>query len=160
VADRATKEVLLRLRKARELELRRELVVERASRTAARRDAVAAETARRRIEATVASSRNARTAEWSAARPAGRLAHAARFERDLEDALRRARLDERKALAALDRAEAALHAIQRALGAAVHARQRSESLARTERAAQARTKERREQGEVEDRWRAPATPRR
>jgi len=155
VAGRATKDVLLRLRKAKELELRRELVVRRAERTAARRAVSSAEAARRALEERMRASRQARTDGWAAPRRAGRVAQAARFEDELEASLRRARLEERKAAAALDRAESALKAVQHALGEAVHARQRSETLARAVHAAGTRARERREHAEVEDRWRPP-----
>lgn len=158
MADPGTKDVLLRLRRVRELELRRALVVERADRAAARRDMVAAEAARRRIEVQLATARE-RATSWSAPVRAGRLAHAIGYARSVDETLRRARKEQLAAGRKLDRAETSLSAAQKALGDAVHARMRSESLQRTEQAARARSDERREQVETEDRWR-PAPLRR
>lgn len=158
MADRGTKDVLLRLRRVRELELRRELVVRRAERTAARRDVVAAENERRRVEAQL-SAAQARAIAFSAPVPAGRLAHAMGYARSLDETTKRARVAQLLASRKLDVAELRLTAAQKALGDAVHARARSESLQRKERAADVRTDERREQVETEDRWR-PAPRRR
>ncbi|MEO6951590.1 MAG: hypothetical protein ABI321_07245 [Polyangia bacterium] len=158
MADRGTKDVLLRLRRVRELELRRELVVERADRAAARRDMVAAETARRRVE-TQLTSASARATSFGAPVRAGRLAHAVGYARSMDETLKRARNEQLAASRKLDRAEARLSAAQKALGDAVHARTRSESMLRADNAADTRSVERREQAETEDRWR-PAAVRR
>jgi hypothetical protein len=171
VAERTTKEVLLRLRRLRELELRRELVVMRAARAEARREVATLEAARRKLERSLYHQRERRQDGAESPAPAappagrrvitaGRLAQADRFERAVEDALRGARLDERRAVARLDVAERGLATTQRALGDAVHARQRSESLAASERASSLRTAERRAEAELEDRYRAPRRSRR
>ena len=155
MAERGTKEVLLRLRRVREAEERRGLVRARASRAEARRAIAAAEVARRRLEAALGDERARRADAWPAARPAGRLARAVDFEQILRGRLASARDVERRALAALDAAEARLAAAQRALADAVHARHRSETFAASERAAEGRTRARREQAELEDRYRPP-----
>jgi hypothetical protein len=159
MAERATKEVLLRLRRVRELELRRALSLTRAARAETRRAGAAAEAARRALEAQLERAAGRRVRPWSGARSAGRLAQAEGFEQALRRRLLDARQIERKAQAALDAAEAQLAEAQRALGDALHARQRSEALAASERAADLRARERREQAEVEDRYRSPGRPR-
>jgi hypothetical protein len=160
MAERATKEVLLRLRRVRELELRRALTLTRAARAEARRAGAAAEAARRALEAQLerAAGRRVHALAWPTARAAGRLAQAEGFEQALRRRLAEARQSERKALAALDAAEGELAEAQRALGDAVHARQRSETMAASERAAELRARARREQGEVEDRYRTTPNP--
>jgi hypothetical protein len=155
MADRATKEVLLRLRRAHEVELRRALVVTRAARAEARRTGAATEAARRALESAFSRAHEARTRRW-VARSAGRLVRATDFERGLRDVLSAARAVEHKAILALDAAEARLRQAQHALAEAVHARQRSESLAMSERAVDRRARERREQSELEDRYRPSA----
>ncbi len=155
MAERATKDVLLRLRRTRELELRRELVVTRALRAEARRSASALEATRRKLERSLAENRERRGAVLGQPIAAGRLASADRFERSMKDAILAARVDERRAVARLDAAEAELAGAQRALADAVHARQRSESLAATEKARALRIDERRAEIELEDRYRAP-----
>ena len=155
MAERRTKEVLLRLRHAKELELRRELVLRRAARAEARRVSSAAEAERRDLERDLATTTGRRTVVLERPRAAGRLARAEQFERALRDEVGKARARERAAASRLDAAESALAATQRSLAEAVHARQRSESLAATEKASAARATSRREQAEVEDRYRVP-----
>jgi len=155
MAERGTKDVLLRLRRARELELRRALTITRAARADARRTGAGVEAARRKLEDALTKAAAKRADPWDAPRQAGRLARAEGFERGLRAELGDARKNERKAAAELDSAEARLAVAQRELGDAVLARQRSESLALAERTTAARAKERREQTEVEDRYRGP-----
>ena len=113
---------------------------------------VAAEHARRRVETQLASERTRATA-ITAPVPAGRLAYAMGYARSLDELMRRARHEQLLVSRKLDGAETRLSAAQQALGDAVHARTRSESVQRSERAADARSDERREQVETEDRWR-------
>lgn len=153
MAERGTKDVLLRLRRARELELRRALTLTRAARAEARRTGATVEAARRALETALAKAAAGRVDPWVAPRAAGRIARAEGFERGLRSAVSDARKDERKAAAALDAAEAQLESAQRALAKAVLARQRSESVELAERTAMARAHERREAAEVEDRYR-------
>ena len=160
MAERRTKEVLLRLRRAREVELRREVWIRRAERSELRRKTAEAEGVRRGVERELAKVEGRRAALWSNPRPAGRVTLNEGFERSLRAELSRARMQERRTTEELDRVEAVLSAARRALGEAVLARQRSESLARTELAEDARVRERREQVEVEDRFRLPSRPRR
>ncbi len=153
----ATQLALLRWRRARELEMRRELTVCQAQRSASRRDLLQAEATRRRTESALAQSRGERLLP-GARLTAGRMAHRESFELMLGDRLMQARLAEKKARAKLDRVEHALSDAQRALSEAVLARQRSEAMQATERALAARGRERRENADAEDRFR-PGLPR-
>lgn len=156
MAERGTRQVLLRLRRAQEVESRRALTVLHAARTEARRACAAAEATRRALERKIAA-QTARRGAWDGPRPAGRLVHGEAFEQGLRAAFLRARTAERRAAVALDHAEARLKDAQGALTDAVRARQRSESFAATERAQAARVRERREHAEVEDRYRGRPT---
>ena len=90
MADRGSRDVLLRLRRVGELELRRALVVERALSAAARHDLVEAEQTRRHVEAQLSAARE-RATGWRPAVRAGRLVHAVVYACSLDEALRRAR---------------------------------------------------------------------
>ena len=155
MAEPGTKDVLLRLRRVRELELRRELSVKRAARADARRRLQLAEASRRELDRRIRELAHRALGGWATPRIAGRLAEAERYVRGLREALANARVTERKLTARLDEADRALGATQRGLGEAVLGRQRSEAIAATERALDARARERREHAETEDRYRKP-----